>query len=336
MKLCIVYGTRPEFLKLKVLIEQFPGAKVIRVLQHRDYTEDKGYYSETLDIDATEVGGDRLCDVGSNILKKLPSFINDCTHVLAQGDTASCYYSLLCAFQMKKSCIHLEAGMRTRDLNNPWPEEAYRQMISRIADIHLCPSNVEKENLLSEKIPENKIYVIGNTILDLVKSYYIDTTPKNKILITLHRRENWNSYGNLIKSIKKLASVNTTYKFYFLTHPNPILKKIIEEENLLDSVTVLDSLPHRELIELLGESNCVITDSGGIQEEANFLGKFLYVIRKTTERNNIKLHKYKLINECDIMNIDLSKKNCEQGFEYGRGDSVRKIKDLFDKFTNGY
>ena len=330
MKLCIVYGTRPEFLKLKVLIEQFPGAKVVRVIQHIDYTEDNGYYSETLEIDN---GQERLCDIGSSILKKLPILIKDCTHVLAQGDTASCYYSLLCAFQMKKVCIHLEAGMRTRDLNNPWPEEAYRQMISRIADIHLCPSDIEKENLLSEQIPEHKIHVIGNTILDLVKSYSTDTTPKNKILVTLHRRENWNSYMNLIRNLKKLAKKNGTYTFYFLTHPNPSLKKIIEQENLLECVTVINSIPHRELIELLGESNCVITDSGGIQEEANFLGKFLYVIRKVTERNSIKPHKYKLISEDEVENLDLDKTNYEQGFEYGSGESVNKIRSIFERYV---
>jgi UDP-N-acetylglucosamine 2-epimerase (non-hydrolysing) len=318
-----------------MLIEQFPSAKIIRIKQHVDYTEDSNYYHETLKIEQND-GGDRLCDIGSSILKNLPILIDDCTHVLAQGDTASCYYSLMCAFQMKRTCIHLEAGMRTHDLENPWPEEAYRQMISRITDIHLCPSDIEMINLLNENIPKHKIHVVGNTILDLVKSYDVDTTPKNKILVTLHRRENWTSYKNLVKNIKKLASKNNRYDFYFLSHPNPSLKKIIEDEKLLDYVKVLNSLNHKELITLLGETNCVITDSGGIQEEANFLGKFLYVIRKTTERNSIKPHKYKLISEDEVEYIDLNKQNYEQGFEYGNGSSLYKIKELFNTFTNGH
>lgn len=328
MKLCIVYGTRPEFLKLKVLIEKVPSnTKIVRILQHTDYKEDEGYYTDTLEI---EKGEDRLCDIGSSILNKLPNLIKDCTHVLAQGDTSSCYYTLLCAFQLKKVCIHLEAGMRTRDLENPWPEEAYRQMISRIADIHMCPSEKEKDNLIDEKINPDKIYVIGNTILDLVKSYNIDTTPKNNILVTLHRRENWDSYRHIIQNLNTLVKSNRDFTFYFLTHPNPVLKKIVEEENL--QCKILNGLEHKKLIELLGSCNCVITDSGGIQEEANFLGKFMYILRKTTERNSMKSHKYKLVE--NFYEIDVHKSNFEQGFEYGDGNSVSLIlKTIFPYVT---
>jgi UDP-N-acetylglucosamine 2-epimerase (non-hydrolysing) len=320
MRLCIVYGTRPEFLKLKVLMERVPSnTKIVRILQHVDYHEDDGYYTDLLNID--EVSGDRLCDICSSIIHRLPKLIKDCTHVLAQGDTASCYYSLLCAFQMKKICIHLEAGMRTRDLKNPWPEEAYRQMISRFVDIHLCPSQKEKENLINEQIDSKKIHVVGNTILDLVKSYKLDTTPKNNVLVTLHRRENWDSYRQTIQNLNKLVKSNKDFTFYFLTHPNPSLKKIIEEENL--ECTILNGLEHKKLIELLGSCNCVITDSGGIQEEANFIGKFMYILRKITERNSMKPHKYKLVE--NFNDIDIKKSNLEQGFEYGDGNSVSLI-----------
>ena len=123
MNICIIYGTRPEFLKLKILIETFKrnnvNFSVLKVNQHEHFQEDCGYYNNILDIE--DLSKERISNIGSNILKKLPEYIKDNTHVLCQGDTATVFYSLLCAYQMRKKCIHLEAGMRTYDLENPFP-----------------------------------------------------------------------------------------------------------------------------------------------------------------------------------------------------------------------
>jgi UDP-N-acetylglucosamine 2-epimerase (non-hydrolysing) len=331
MKLCIIYGTRPEFLKLKSLIitikESKISLKVIKINQHINLSEDIGYFDEVLDI--TQISNDRIANIGANILTKLPIMISDITHILAQGDTASVFYSLLCGFQMKKVCIHLEAGLRTYDLDNPFPEEGYRQMISRITNIHLCPSELERHILEQEK-NKGKIYVVGNTILDLVKSYNIPITCENKILITLHRRENWSDFKDYIFELTNLAKRNATFYFYFLTHPNPSLKQILNDmDDIPINFIVMNSLPHIELIELLSKCAFVITDSGGIQEEANFLGKHMYVLRKITERQSISANKITLCNLNNIKNIDCKIIYHEPGYEYGNGDSCEQILKLF-------
>jgi UDP-N-acetylglucosamine 2-epimerase (non-hydrolysing) len=331
MKLCILYGTRPEFLKLKCLIDILRKTEiclqVIKIVQHNSINEDNGYYDKILNID--NMTDDRICNIGSNILQKLPPLINDFTHILAQGDTASVFYGLLCGFQMKKICIHLEAGLRTYDLENPFPEEGFRQMISRITDIHLCPSLTEKIFLESEKV-KGKIFVVGNTILDLVKSYNFPILNENKVLITLHRRENWLEFKDYIIELAKLCKNNNNYLFYFLTHPNPTFKQILIElkEIIPKNMIILDSLPHIELIRLLSSCAFVITDSGGIQEEANYLGKHIYLLRKITERQSININKITICNLSNIKDIKCMKFNNELGYEYGEGNSSEIIKQL--------
>ena len=330
MKLAIVYGTRPEFLKIKPLVlklidEKF-DFKVIKINQHKNLVEDTNFYADLLDIDDSTT--ERISSIGSNILNKLPSLIKDCTHILAQGDTASVFYSLLCGFQMNKKCIHLEAGLRTYDLDNPFPEEAFRQMISRITDIHLCPSIKEIENLEIEKVKGSR-FIVGNTILDLVKSYDIKVTYEDKVLITLHRRENWYNFKNYIVELINLAKNNPLTKYYFICHPNPQLQIIIKElsDSISSNFNILDSLNHYDMIKLLSCCKYVITDSGGIQEEANFLGKHIYLLRKITERNNIDLSKISLIDINDICKIK-DFKQYDPGYEYGKGDSVEKIIEI--------
>ena len=328
MNIAIVYGTRPEFLKLKCLIKLFHLQKikitVIKINQHVHLSEDTGYFNNIINID--ELCDNRLSNIGASILTKLPAYIKQSTHILAQGDTACVFYSLLCGFQMKKICIHLEAGMRTYDLDNPYPEEGLRQMISRITDIHLCPSELEKLRLVSEKV-KGSIHIVGNTILDLVKSYNISITYEKKVLITLHRRENWNDFKEYIIQLSDLCCNNSDYTFYFLTHPNPSFNTILTElkKILAPNMIIMNSLPHHELILLLSSCSCVITDSGGIQEEANFLGKHMYVLRKVTERQSIPLDKITLCRLDTIHAIDCRISNHMKGFEYGNGESCEKI-----------
>jgi UDP-N-acetylglucosamine 2-epimerase (non-hydrolysing) len=313
----VVYGTRPEFLKLKPLIDRI-NPVVIRINQHENFTEDQGYPHHIVHINK---GYHRLTDIGSSILEQLPNYINNCTHVIAQGDTSSCFYSILCAYQMKKVCIHLEAGMRTYDNENPWPEESYRQMISRITSIHLCPSIREAHNLGAENAP-GKYYIVGNTILDLVKSYDIPIIHEKHVLVTLHRRENWDQYKSIIQRLDTLAQQHPDYDFVFLLHANPELKSIVQEHG--KNLKITEPLSHRELIKVLSSCTCVITDSGGIQEEANFLGKHIYVLRERTERTSIHPSR------CEINPIDIKidAPYHTQGFEYGDGNAVEKIVEI--------
>lgn len=336
MIISIIYGTRPEFLKLKYLInllrKQSYNIQVIKVEQHINIIDDTGYFDEILTIDY--ILDNRLSNIGSNILSKLPNLIKSSTHILVQGDTASAFYSLLCGFQMRKKCIHLEAGMRTYDLENPFPEEGFRQMISRITDIHLCPSEIEKKSIISEKI-QGDIYIVGNTILDLVKSYQIPITYKKHVLITLHRRENWSDFKEYIIQLINLIKLNNEYTFYFITHPNPSLKMILSNlYNIVPSNFIIqESLSHFELIKLLSGCAFVITDSGGIQEEANFLGKHMFILRKKTERLSIDSSKITLCNLDNIKNIECQIYEHNRGTEYGDGNSCDKIINILDKHT---
>ena len=333
MNLAIVYGTRPEFLKLKRLIDVVRGkgfrGKVIKIAQHTHILDDDNYYTDTLQFD--ELCNDRIANIGANILQKLPALIADCTHVLAQGDTATVFYSLLCAFQLRKQCIHLEAGMRTYNRAHPFPEEGYRQMISRITDIHLCPSEKEKDILIQEKVG-GAIHVVGNTILDLVKSYGFETRHEPVVLITLHRRENWSAFKDYIIALTDLAMANHTTTFHFLTHPNPSFHEIITSvaNRIPTNMRIIDSMPHKDLIELLSRCACVITDSGGIQEEANFLGKHMYVLRKITERTAIPPEHITLCDLRDIPMIRCDRPNHAAGFEYGDGNSCSVIATILN------
>lgn len=333
----IIYGTRPEFLKLKCLIDlfrkNFIPFQVIKVEQHINLIEDKGYYDEILTID--NICEDRISNIGSSILSKLPKLIKSSSHVLAQGDTATVFFSLLCSFQNNKKNIHLEAGMRTYDLNNPFPEEGYRQMISRITDIHLCPSEIEKKILKDEKV-KGQIYVVGNSILDLVKSYKIPIVLENKVIITLHRRENWHSFKNYIIELIYLIKNNSNFTFIFLIHPNPNFKNIINElkEIIPDNLIIQESVTHVELIKLLSKCAFAITDSGGIQEEANFLGKHIFLLRKNSERQSIDESKISLCDINNIKNIECKYYYHKQGLEYGEGNTCDKIINILKQLID--
>ena len=203
MKLSIIYGTRPEFLKLQILIEQLKTSSccVIKVNQHADYHEDQGYYDHCIQVPKT-CETNRLNDIGSVILWQLPKYIEHSNYILVQGDTATCYFASLCAYNMNIKITHLEAGMRTYNVHAPYPEEGYRQMISRMATIHLCPSANEYYNLIQEKIDSCDIHIVGNTILDLVKQYQYTVQDTNCIIVTLHRRENWNKYSEILQQVQ--------------------------------------------------------------------------------------------------------------------------------------
>ena len=331
MNLSVVYGTRPEFLKIKVLIQALKAYScfVIRIDQHKDYKADIGYYDHCIRI-TKQNENNRLSDIGSAILTELPKYISKSNYVLVHGDTATSYFAALCAFNMNIKIIHLEAGMRTYNLQAPFPEEAYRQMISRIATIHLCPSSKEYNNLLGEKINPQNIYITGNTILDLVKQYEYSIYDTNCVIITLHRRENWNNYKYILEQICLLCEQNPQKIFYFIKHSNPCLsEQVIETFFSVSNCVLLENVCHEEIINLLSTCSCVITDSGGIQEEANFLGKFLYIVRDFTERNSIPPMKYRLVSADCLSSIDVNVPQQSFGFEYGDGNSVETIMNIF-------
>lgn len=280
--LLITYGTRPEYLKVKPLIKlltkkNFPF-KVLFTGQHKDIAPSDADYSFEIDY---VINNNRLDTVAGNILKQGDVFDDpEITHVLVQGDTTSVLSIALSAFHHGKTVIHLEAGLRTYDKRNPYPEETNRRIVSSIADIHLCPTELSKENLIDERT-EGDIHVVGNTILDSL----VDWLPKceygDTILVTMHRRENHDLMDEWFRRINQIAEFNPDLKFVIPLHPNPNVQK---HKHLLTHVEVLEPLLHDELLEILVKSRLVITDSGGIQEECSFFNKKCLTCRIVTER----------------------------------------------------
>lgn len=326
MKICIIYGTRPEYLKVYPLLKKTLST-TIRILQHADILEEDMHYDSLVQLE--DVNKNRLDSLGSQILEKLTPLIEDYTHVLVQGDTTTAFYSALCAFQNNKKVIHLEAGMRTYDLSKPYPEEGYRQMISRISSIHLCPHEANSEILRKEQV-SGDIHVVGNTILDLVKSYNLDTQQGNTVLITFHRRENIQYLESFITQLNQLG---TDKQFLWVMHPNKELQKQVKSFN--PNCMFLQPCSHREFLEHVKNCFCILTDSGGIQEECAFLGKPTIVLRQTTERDQIKEPYLYIVpppyNTLKNVFNNLPKAILEPCYVYGSGDSVDKINQILDE-----
>jgi UDP-N-acetylglucosamine 2-epimerase (non-hydrolysing) len=328
----IVFGTRPEYLKLKPIIDKFRLSNiphiVVYINQHTNIDEVFDGTIQMLKIE-THIH-DRLNNIGSEILLKLPEFIRDCTLVMVQGDTATAFYSAMTGFQMGKQVIHVEAGLRTYDLLRPFPEEGYRQMISRIANIHLCPHS-DSAALLKDENVSGTIITVGNTILDLIKSYNISCTMENCVLITFHRRENWGEVDNLLCGLRRLIGKTPHLKYKWYLHPNPELQKKVRDgiTDLGTKIELMNPCSHLEFAQQLSKCNFVITDSGGIQEEASFMGKHCIVLRASTERTHIPrqyitvLDDYTKLDEVYDM---IPRNHLESCTVYGCGDSADKIK----------
>jgi UDP-N-acetylglucosamine 2-epimerase (non-hydrolysing) len=249
--------------------------------------------------------------------------------VLVQGDTASTYAVALAAFNHDVKVVHLEAGLRTHDIRNPYPEEAYRQMISRITDIHLCATHNNKENLIAEKCVGDK-YVIGNTVLDNLTD--LKPTYGNEVLVTMHRRENHAIMDKWFTEINKLAANNKDLLFTIPLHPNPNVQK---HRKLLYNIDIVEPLEYEEMIERISNCRFIISDSGGIQEEASFLNKKVIVCRKFTERTeSVGVHSFLCKKPQDLSHLFDKIYNdfkVNQKSPYGDGCASQRIYNILTK-----
>jgi len=277
MKILFCLGTRPEWLKIKPLINLMDKSEydLFFTGQHEDLLNNVEFDYK---VSVTNKNN-RLDDIMISCMSNFPNKNYD--YVLVQGDTGSALGCALASYNRKIKLIHLEAGLRTYDLENPYPEEAYRQIISRISDINLCPTNLSFENLISEKVT-GKIFVVGNTVLDNIVDLKDKTNYGNDVLITLHRRENHNIMDKWFESLNEITEKYRELNFILPIHPNPNVQKY--KHILNKNIKVVDPLNHNNLLNILVDCRFVITDSGGIQEEATFLNKKSIVCRKTTER----------------------------------------------------
>ena len=273
----ISYGTRPEWIKIKPIVDRFKENNVpFKILFTGQHTHIANFdYDYTLNVESAD---NRLNEVIASVLRAPSKIFEGIEYALVQGDTASTYAVGLTAFNHGVKVIHLEAGLRTYDLENPYPEEAYRQMISRIASIHLCATIDNHKNLEYEKCAGEK-YVVGNTVLDNLLD--VQTSYGNEILVTMHRRENHNIMDQWFMQMNNLAANNSDLKFTIPLHPNPNVQK---HKHLLTNFNIIEPLAYDDMIQKIANCRFIVSDSGGIQEEASFLNKKVIVCRKFTER----------------------------------------------------
>jgi len=325
----LAYGTRPEYIKIKPLMDVFDENdypyKVLFTGQHKDLLKEQ---IVDYQIDIPENNNNRLDNIIKSTMNVFDWILDDITHVLVQGDTTSVVAVALSAFHHGIKVIHLEAGLRTYDRENPYPEEINRRIVSQIADIHLCPTKEAFLNLVNEKIYES-MSIVGNTVLDNLLPYKDRCEYTNKILITMHRRENHHWMAEWFKEIDGLAQQHPEFEFLIPLHPNPNVQK---HKHLLKHLNVVDPMTHEELLELLIKTRLVITDSGGIQEECSFFNKKCLTCRKVTERPEAKGQSTFIIKTPQdlvpafIEHID----NYEINYEcpFGDGQSAKKIMEV--------
>jgi len=320
----LCYGTRPEWIKIKPLIEEFKKNNYPYKILFTGQQEHIGQFEYNYNVKIQD-GNNRLDSIIKSLMDVLPLFSEPITHILVQGDTTSALALTLSAFHNGIKVIHLEAGLRTYDRENPYPEEINRRIISQIADIHLCPTEQAQKNLINEKI-YTESYVVGNTVIDNLLSYKDKCKYTDRILVTLHRRENHHWMDKWFIELESLAKQYSEFTFILPIHPNPNVQK---HKHLLKNVVVIDPLPYEKMLDLLTMSRLVITDSGGLQEECSFFNKKCLVCRKVTERpealgqSTFMVESPEKLNEIFIRHIDDYEINYECPF--GDGHSAEKI-----------
>jgi UDP-N-acetylglucosamine 2-epimerase (non-hydrolysing) len=316
-KVLIVFGTRPEAIKMAPLVkvltarEKVFDTRVCVTAQHREMLDqvlDLFDIKPDYDLDVMEPGQD-LFGVTTKILNGIKRVLTEFEPeiVLVHGDTATTFSTSLAAFYNQIPIGHVEAGLRTGNIYSPWPEEANRKLTGILTQYHFAPTETSKDNLIKENVLAENVYITGNTVIDALY-LVLDKIEKNKelqmglqnfikqsgfeaidsrfILITGHRRENFGEgFLNICSALKSLASSNPEVNFVYPVHLNPNVRKPVNEL-LADTqnVFLIEPLHYEAFLLLMNKAYIVLTDSGGIQEEAPSLGKPVLVMRDTTER----------------------------------------------------
>jgi UDP-N-acetylglucosamine 2-epimerase (non-hydrolysing) len=305
-KLLFVFGTRPEFIKLlpviiEVSINNFFELSLLNTNQHTTLGADvkkslMSYkYNELVPYEH------------KNVSSQVSYFVNEISQyissqkpdaVIVQGDTSSSFAGGLASYLSRINVFHVEAGLRTLDLENPYPEELYRTILSKISRIHFCPTPKSAINLKNEGISQRDIFLTGNTVVDSLlnnfecnslkdlKSLVKKVSIKKQVLISIHRRENFEHLHKIIELIGNLALDNSDFAFYWLVHPNPLSHQLLKKKarNLPKNLVFVEPLSYSILLKEMLSSSVFITDSGGVQEEATVLGLPLIILRNKTER----------------------------------------------------
>lgn len=312
-RILVVFGTRPEAIKMAPLVRALKGdtrfeVKVCVTGQHREMLDQVlEIFDIQPDFDLNVMKpGQNLNSLTSLILLAMSSIYKNFKPdlVLVHGDTATTMATALSAYYEKIPVGHVEAGLRTGDIYSPWPEEANRKLTSTITKYHFAPTETSRQNLLSENVSDKYIFVTGNTVIDalflasdiiednvsLTKNFekqfsFLDATKK-LILVTGHRRENFgDGFENICKAICKIATDNPNVQVIYPVHLNPNVQEPVKRLlSDLDNVFLIEPQQYLPFVYLMNKCKIILTDSGGIQEEAPSLGKPVLVMRDTTER----------------------------------------------------
>jgi len=281
-----VYGTRPELIKLWPVMDKTEDKYVVCTGQHDDLLDKSLIAEPDLDMNLMRPGA-RLLSVLDVIMGTMSWVLEyrKPKRVIVQGDTATAFGTALAAFHGGYSIAHVEAGLRTWNKAQPYPEEVYRQCITSMADIHFCPTSGSAANVNKAMPYRRQLYITGNLVIDAVKILAPTTTVTKDIIVTLHRRESpVKKYG---AALAKLIEDNPLYMFKVIVHPNEqgqLLKSILGPLAGLPNLYLLPPMGYLSFLQLLAACYMVISDSGGLQEEAPVLDKPILVMRETTER----------------------------------------------------
>jgi UDP-N-acetylglucosamine 2-epimerase (non-hydrolysing) len=308
-RLLYVFGTRPEAIKLAPLVLQSKARPnefetiVCATGQHKEMLDQVlEFFDIKPDYDlAVMKPGQTLFDVTTGILSKIEEVINKVNPdvIIVQGDTTTAFVGALAGFYKQIKVAHVEAGLRTGNIYSPFPEEANRVLISRISDYHFPPTELSRNALLHEHVPEDKVFKVGNTVTDAIiiakdkvaddasyKTMFKDVDFSKKIiLVTAHRRESFGlGMENICKAFKELSERDDV-EVVFPVHLNPNVREIVNKYlSNIKNVHLYDPFDYPEMVWIMNKAHIVLTDSGGIQEEAPSLGKPVLVLREVTER----------------------------------------------------
>lgn len=312
-KVLVIFGTRPEAIKLLPIVNELKKhqdtilTEVCVTAQHRQMLDQVlNLFEVKPDYDLNLMEPNQsLGSLTSKILQEIEPILAAARpdYLLVQGDTTTTFASSLIGFYHKIPVLHVEAGLRTNNIYSPFPEEVNRRITSTISTIHFAPTDLAKQNLLKENINSERILVTGNTTIDAL--YYtlgkldgkaikipglISQVAESKfILVTGHRRENFGSgFLNICSAIKQLADTYADYQFVYPVHLNPNVRKPVFEI-LADTknIHLIEPLTYIEFVYLMQRAYFIMTDSGGIQEEAPAIGKPIIILRDTTERPEV-------------------------------------------------
>lgn len=365
IKVLSIFGTRPESIKMAPVIKELAGrdefdSLVCVTAQHRQMLDSVlNAFSICPDFDLNIMTpGQTLSDITANVLKGLEKLLQSTRPdlVLVHGDTTTTFTGALAAFYQRLAIGHVEAGLRTYQKYSPYPEEMNRQFVSCMADLHFAPTKLSRDHLLREGKPEGSIVITGNTAIDALK-----TTVRNDyshelldwaagsrlIVLTAHRRENLGStMKNMFSAIRRVVDEHSDVKLIYPVHMNPVVKEAADAEfSNAPRIRLVEPIDVVAFHNLLARSFLILTDSGGIQEEAPSLGKPVVVLRDTTERpegieagtlklagtNRQKI--YETITEL-LQNQSLYLQMSSAVNPYGDGFASRRIADAIIKWHN--